>query len=249
MKSLVIADIHGNATALRAVLEAERDFDQVLFLGDTAFPGPQVMETIDLLSDLPGIFIRGNHDDLALNRELLTSWPQEWQVLYDAIYSNLDDSYFEFFRSLSDGGLYAVADMQVCLRHGYVPEPERHVIPSSSDDLLAAVALGDECPITLFGHSHIQFQRTVGNRTFINPGSVGQNRCGKVVACYGVFNDSKFEHRHVPYDPQPILRAFDQIKHLNAYPAFRDWLKSSILSGYGVGKREPWISLAAQGYY
>ena len=33
MKVLVIADIHGNANALAAVLEKERDADRTLFLG------------------------------------------------------------------------------------------------------------------------------------------------------------------------------------------------------------------------
>ena len=50
MKILVIADVHGNAEALAAVLERERDADTTVFLGDTVLPGPQPNETIELLS-------------------------------------------------------------------------------------------------------------------------------------------------------------------------------------------------------
>ena len=40
MKVLVIADVHGNAEALRAVLARERDADATVFLGDAVSPGP-----------------------------------------------------------------------------------------------------------------------------------------------------------------------------------------------------------------
>ena len=60
MKVLVIADIHGNANALAAVLEKERDADRTLFLGDAVLPGPQANETIALLKDMaPGTHIAG----------------------------------------------------------------------------------------------------------------------------------------------------------------------------------------------
>ena len=41
MKILVIADVHGNAEALSAVLTKEHDADTTVFLGDTVLPGPQ----------------------------------------------------------------------------------------------------------------------------------------------------------------------------------------------------------------
>ncbi|MEC8144050.1 MAG: metallophosphoesterase, partial [Pseudomonadota bacterium] len=61
MKVLVISDIHGNAEALRAVMRAEQDADESIFLGDAFLSGPQANETLELLGDLnPSIAIRGN---------------------------------------------------------------------------------------------------------------------------------------------------------------------------------------------
>ena len=248
MKFLVIADIHGNAEALKAVLEREQDSDSVIFLGDAVYPGPQAKATIDLLKSRKGVFIRGNHDEMALDRSALEGWPEPWQLLYNAIYSRLDPSYFEFFRELQDGGKYLIDDTEVCIQHGYVEGKVRHVLPNASDQLLKDVARGIDAPVTFFGHSHVQFRRKVDQREYINPGSVGQNRCGHVIACYGILQDGVFEHRSIPYDPQPLLNAIDEINELDSHSEFKSWLKSTIATGYGIGKQEPWTTFAAQGY-
>ena len=248
MKVLVISDIHGNAEALRAVLRREDDVDSTIFLGDTVFPGPQVAETVDLLKDLSGIFIRGNHDELAVDPSAMSQWPEPWQVLYHEIFDDLDQTYCDFFRSLRDGGSYTVDEQRVCLQHGYVSEEQRHLLPDSPDELVAQLDIENSHQITLFGHSHIQFRRTIDTREFINPGSVGQNRCGHVIACYGILLDGKFEHRHVPYDPLPFVSSFDRLTGMKRFPEFLSWLKQTILTGFGVGEREPWTRFALEGY-
>lgn len=248
MKILVISDIHGNAEALRAVLQQEGDVDSTIFLGDTVFPGPQAEETIDLLLNLSGIFIRGNHDELAVDQNAMNQWPEPWQVLYHEIFDELDQTYFDFFRNLRDGGPYTVDEQKVCLQHGYVSEEQRHLLPDSPDELIAQLDIENSHRMTLFGHSHVQFRRTVGSREFINPGSVGQNRCGHVIACYGILLDGEFEHRYVPYDPLPFVSSFDRLSSMKRFPDFLDWLKQTILTGFGVGKREPWTRFALEGY-
>ena len=70
-KILVIADVHGNAAALRAVLEREADAASTVFLGDSVLSGPQVRETMALLQSLHackgGVWIAGNHDEEMLH--------------------------------------------------------------------------------------------------------------------------------------------------------------------------------------
>lgn len=64
MRLAALADIHGNADALAAVLEdlAGQGVDEVLILGDH-FSGPLAAgETWALLRDLPARALRGNHD-------------------------------------------------------------------------------------------------------------------------------------------------------------------------------------------
>ena len=100
MKILVIADIHGNAEALRAVLDAEPDADTTVFLGDAVSPGPQANETVALLEDLTGTFIIGNHDLEMLEPERTADWPEDWKAYNDWVVETFEPGGFEYLKSL-----------------------------------------------------------------------------------------------------------------------------------------------------
>ena len=247
-KILVIADVHGNAEALAAVLRQETDANAVLFLGDAVLSGPQPNETIALLQELSGIHIMGNHDLELLDPSLFAGWPPQWKALNQWILEKFDPSGYEFIRKLRPAGEYRLENISMYLQHGVLHGSARNALPDSSDERLLLLAQGSRSPYVLFGHSHIQFDRVVGEQQFINPGSVGQNRCGKCLACYGVFEDEIFEHRQIGYDMKPWLDAMDQVSTLDEYPNFRAWLKQGLISGYGIGQVEPWTRFAAEGY-
>ena len=80
MKILIISDIHGNASALKAVLNAEQDADKIIFLGDALLSGPQANETMTLLDDLSiDIAIMGNHDEEVLDPTIYANGhPNGW---------------------------------------------------------------------------------------------------------------------------------------------------------------------------
>jgi predicted phosphodiesterase len=72
MKLGVIADIHGNEVALRAVLgdAARYHVDRWWVLGDLVLFGPLPAEVLALLCDLPGVrMLRGNTDRYVLTAE------------------------------------------------------------------------------------------------------------------------------------------------------------------------------------
>jgi protein phosphatase len=249
VKILVIADIHGNAEALRAVLDAEADADTTIFLGDAVSPGPQANETIALLSRLNGTFIVGNHDREILEPERTAHWPEDWKAYNDWVTETLEPDGLEFLRNLRPNGEYAIADMDLHLHHGDLADRPHNVLPDTPEERVCLLAEGSNAPYVLFGHCHVQFSLAIGEQRFINPGSVGQNRCGHLLACYGVFADGVYEPRRVPFDPAPWLAAVDRIPVLDAYPGFRNWLKEGLLAGYGIGRTEPWTQLATAGYF
>lgn len=249
MKVLVIADIHGNAEALAAVLEKEKDADTTVFLGDSVLPGPQPNETISLLEGISGTFIVGNHDIEVLEPERFAGWPANWLAFNNGVIGTLKASAYEFLRKLKPAGDYEEGGIRMYLTHGVLPDRPPQALPDTSDDRLTALADGSDCPFVLFGHSHIQFRRTINGQEYINPGSVGQPRCGKMVACYGLFEDGVFRHCQADYDPGPWLEAMDQISTLDEFPEFRDWVKQGLLTGYGIGENEPWTRFAQEGYF
>ena len=247
-KILVIADIHGNCEALRAVLDNESDFDTVVFLGDSISPGPQPKETLSLLSTLPGIHIRGNHDLEMLDPSLTENWPPPWKAFDDWVRSQLTSANLNFLRDLKHDGDYIIGNSKIRLCHGYAPRTFRHVLPNSPNKDFEAIAGSRKTRHVLFGHSHIQFRKHVGEQEFINPGSVGQNRCGHLTACYGVIEKGDFHHRRVTYNPEPWIDALYRVDSLDPFSEFREWFKESLLSGFGVGRTEPWIRFAHEGF-
>jgi putative phosphoesterase len=248
LKILVIADVHGNAEALAAVLERERDADTTVFLGDTVLPGPQPNETMELLRGLSGTLIQGNHDAEMLEPERLAHWPPPWLAFARWVLDTLGPSGYDVLRSLQPEGEYIVGGVRLVLNHGELPDRPRQALPDTPDERLVTLARGSDAPLVLFGHSHVQFRRTIDGQEFINPGSIGQPRCGKRVACYGLIEDGAFRHCQAEYDPGPWLEAVDRIAPLDEFPDFREWLKHGLLTGNGIGETEPWTRFAAEGY-
>lgn len=249
MKILVLGDIHGNAVALEAVLTAEADADASIYLGDSVLSGPQGNAVLEMLKTLPpGPTIMGNHDMDLLEPERFAKYPAEWLDLNTWLVDHFDKSHLPWLSALGQPGEYRVGDIDICLHHGLVEGGPRHALPDSPDDHLQAIAGGSTCPLVFFGHSHVQFERVINGQRFINPGSIGQNRCGHVIACYGVIEDGQYEPRSVPFDAEPWCAAIDEIRPLDDHARFRSWLKDGIRTGYGVGKNDTWTSYAERGF-
>jgi hypothetical protein len=84
MRYLILSDIHANATALEAALEAAKGrWDKVLCLGDVVGYGPDPNEVIDKVRELGATTIRGNHG-ISCGLKTAYGWrscrpvPQRW---------------------------------------------------------------------------------------------------------------------------------------------------------------------------
>ena len=65
----ILSDIHGNTTALKAVLADAKELEATEYwlLGDLFLPGPGGNDLMDLLEGLPiAVAVRGNWDDCVL---------------------------------------------------------------------------------------------------------------------------------------------------------------------------------------
>ena len=70
--------------------------------------------------------------------------------------------------------------------------------------------------VLIVGHTHTPFVRKVGNTTIVNPGSLGQPKTGRPLACYAVWEDGLISLREYAY---PIN---DTIQHIRAMPISAD---------------------------
>ena len=177
MRFAVLADIHGNALALEAVL-ADMDAlgaSDAVNLGDH-FSGPlDAAGTARLLMEREFPSIRGNHD-----RWLIEQDPSEMGPSDKAAFEELDRTHLDWLASLPATRM-VFEDVFLC--HGtpgsdltyWLERVEQtgEVRPASLDEVQGE-ADGVEANLILCGHTHIpRIVRLRDGRTVLNPGSIG----------------------------------------------------------------------------
>ncbi|MDF0602806.1 metallophosphoesterase family protein [Psychromarinibacter sp. C21-152] len=217
----VLADIHGNADALRAVL-ADIDaqgLDRVVNLGDH-FSGPlAAAETAELLAARDITTIRGNHD-----RSLIQQHPHEMSPSDFAAFSELQPRHIDWLESLSPTAHFG-HDVLLC--HATPHDDQTYWLhevredgSTGARDAAGIARLGRDAdfPLILCAHTHLPAAiRLPDGRRIVNPGSVGLPayedihpvphvmQSGTPDACYAVLDRAgdawQVSHRRVPYDP------------------------------------------------
>ena len=197
MKLGVIADIHGNDVALRAVLEDAGRFgvERWWALGDLVLFGPRPAEVLEILRELPGLgMLRGNTDRYVLTGEQ----PAPHRTVADAAgsidlvrrYSGMAAGIGWTRGVLDQAGLLDVLDSlpaQLRLRlpggtgiMGVHASPRADdgpgIEPGIADEELGPLLTGAGADVVIGGHTHSATDRFVGGVRALNPGSTGLPR-------------------------------------------------------------------------
>jgi putative phosphoesterase len=173
-----ISDIHGNFTALQAVLDdiKKEGVDQIICLGDTVSLGPQPVEVLDTLRELRTINIRGNHDAAILDPAKADYYQITEHLVPDLHWGRerLKEDDYEFIKSFKNTHEIQFPNgIQLLAFHGS-PLSTTHLIKATTDtSLLDEYFVGQTAKVLIGGHSHIQMQRRYGDRLILNSGSVG----------------------------------------------------------------------------
>lgn len=180
MKIGLIADIHGNSFALRQVLgELNRtDVDSMVCLGDVAVLGPDPAGAIALVRERAVLVVQGNVDRWLVNRlddlELHASPNPVMRELATWSLDQLDDDSIGWLDSLPMMSVVHLGDERELLAfHGSSRSNDEVIRPASSEDQVHAMLPLGLPEVICGGHTHVQYQRTVDDSLFVNPGSVG----------------------------------------------------------------------------
>ena len=199
MSLALVSDIHGNDTALAAVVAAldGEAIDQVVCLGDAVQGGDEPRQVLDRLAALGWPVILGNSDDFLLDVPADSPEPitdaqlakREWTL------EQLDESHLEQIRSWVptldvelDGGLTLRAF------HGSPFSYDDVLLPETPDALAEQRWGGSGVDVLAGGHTHLQWARIVDGALYVNPGAVMSD-----VAEFAVVTGGSVEFRRVEW--------------------------------------------------
>jgi len=177
MRVAALYDIHANLPAVEAVLaDVDRaGVDLVLVGGDFAW-GPLPRGTLDRLMSLEDRvrFIRGNADREVATRADDPELGERMASINRWCYDQLTGQQIEFLAGLTDRAVIEIDELGPTLFcHGSPRSDEEPITLGTSDTLLQAMLADVAQTVVVCGHTHAQFDRTVGTKRVVNPGSVG----------------------------------------------------------------------------
>jgi predicted phosphodiesterase len=193
-------DIHGNLPALEAVLHDVRSAGvEHLVVGGDVLPGPMPAESLARLLDLdiPVQFIQGNGD-----REVIAPTGTLPEAYLESMRWNAEQLSAEDVRRIAGWpptlrvAVDGVGEVLFC--HATPRNDVEIFTRLTPDEPLLPIfgALG--VPLAVCGHTHMQFDRTIGTVRVVNAGSVGMP-FGEPGA-YWLLLGPDVQLRRTPYD-------------------------------------------------
>jgi putative phosphoesterase len=234
MRVAVISDIHGNLTALEAVVADLRHTspDLVVQGGDLAASGSRPAQVIDAIRALGWPGVVGNTDEMIWDPQGL----EDLRARVPALRS-LVDTLFEVARLTSDligparqewlrSLPYRWSGEDITVVHASPDTLWRSPSVESPDEDLIGTYAGLGSDTVVYGHIHRPFVRTVAGLTVANAGSVSLSYDGDPRASYALVDDGEVTIRRVAYD---IEREARQLVEMG-YP-MAEWIGSILRTG------------------
>ena len=230
MRVAAIYDIHANLPALEAVLQEIRQAEvELVVVGGDVLPGPMPRETIACLLDLdiPVQFIQGNGDRevLALMRgtetgavpepfrEAMRWTARQLQPEHEPLLAGWPETLRVQIRGLGD----------VLFCHA-TPRNDTEIFTRlTPEDRLLPVFEGVNATMVVCGHTHMQFDRMIGNIRVLNAGSVGMPFDSP--GAHWLLLGPDVQLRHTSYD---LTKAAERIR-ATQYPQAQEFAARNIL--------------------
>ncbi|WP_460753216.1 metallophosphoesterase family protein [Myceligenerans cantabricum] len=237
----LISDVHGNLTALEAVL---RDIDargvrRIINLGDFVGKGPRGAETVDRCEQVCDVNIRGNWDDFIHTigdddvPEMIW-WRDE-----------LRDDQLDWLRTLPLSHDLVLSGRRVRLFHASAASPHHRVRETHTreefEGMFATTAMTGPGPapaVVGYGDIHLTYVKARPGRTLFNVGSVG-NPLDEPVPSYAILEGVLGEEEaapfglqiiRVPYDVEAEITAAADL-HMPALRAYATELRTAVYRG------------------
>jgi putative phosphoesterase len=234
MRIAIISDVHGNLTALDAVVSdlKQQKPDLVFHGGDVATAGCNPAEVIDLIADAGWAGVLGNTDEMLWDdsgiRAIQASAPKLKTLL-----ATLEHFASTTRKMIGEKRLQWLKQLPPELRHQ--DTVLLHASPGNiwkapmdmaDDAVLGETYSGLNAKIVVYCHIHRPFVRQLGGMTICNCGSVGSPYDGDPRASYLMIDHDEPAIRRVEYD---VEKEVGRLLASN-YPQ-KEWIASLRRSG------------------
>ncbi|MCC9078150.1 metallophosphatase family protein [Litorilinea aerophila] len=155
MRVLILSDIHANLVALESVLQAAAgQYDTVWCLGDVVGYGPKPNECIELIREVAGLCVMGNHDWAVLGRPGVNVEDFNPHARRAVLWTRdeLREENRRYLDTLPDHPIHPPETQDYLITHASPREPVWEYILTPSTALENFGVFSE--PICLVGHTH-----------------------------------------------------------------------------------------------
>ena len=219
-----ISDIHGNATALEAVLKevARERPDAVLIAGDLVLNGPEPALVIDVLRSLPPtttLIVAGNTDIAAADFDYCAAYPWMQDGVPDAIvaaaewaHDALGEERVDWLRRLPTERRWRADDDTLVLACHASPGSQTAGFDQELDPNVTLERVSrTDARVIVCGHTHIPEIRDLGWKLIVNDGSAGYVFDGDPTASWALIDledgEVRAEIRRTAFDALSVANA------------------------------------------
>lgn len=206
LRVAALYDIHGNLPALEAVLEDVRlaAVDRIVIGGDV-LAGPMPMESLERLAalDVPVSCIHGNGERVVLAASAdgdISEVPAGYRELIYWTARRITPKQHEWISGWPLTSRLEIAGIgEVLFCHATPRNDTDCFTRATAEDRLTSAFSGVTAPLVVCGHTHMPFDRYVGNTRVVNAGSVGMPFC-RPRGAYWLLLGPGVELRRTDYD-------------------------------------------------
>jgi putative phosphoesterase len=239
LKIAVISDIHGNLTALEAVLRdvAGQNPDATICLGDLAYKGPQPAECTDRIRQLGIPCVHGNTDlyllhcaNIAPTRPLPedVNMPGylQWHV------DRLGPDHLAYLAGLPFDHRIDVDGVRIRFVHANPQDAVTPLRPTSPLEKIQALTANVEADWLVMGHIHSPFVFRFAGNLLVNTGAVGFSLDYDWRASWALLDTAtgSVTLRRVTYSIDDAVAAAEAA----GFPFGADWYRKALQMGYHI---------------
>lgn len=241
MRIAVISDIHGNLTALEAVLKAidTHAVDAMVCLGDLAFKGPMPGECVARVRSLGIPCVHGNTDLMLLTQtDLCPTRPlpagtevASAQVPYLRWHvERMSHDDLQYLASLPFSHTMEADGIRIRFVHATPQDCVAAIRPGDPTEAVAARVRDLDADWLVMGHIHAPFLYPVSGRKLINVGAVGFSLDRDWRASFAIL-DTKQQAvtvERAEYDIETVVK----VARERGFPFGIDWYREALKTGY-----------------